>query len=107
MVHKFSNAFSFIRNEFIFLISSILIIAGCSSHSVQKGNVLFKKLPSSFTGLSFANTITETDSMNLITNEYAYMGGGIGIGDFNNDGNLDLVVTNYSSMVYRSFGSRY
>lgn len=42
------------------------------------------------TGLHFANTITETDSMNILRFEYMYNGGGVGVGDFNNDGLPDL-----------------
>ncbi len=51
---------------------------------------LFDGLTSAQTGLSFTNTITESDSVNLFVNEYAYMGGGVGIGDFNHDGRPDV-----------------
>jgi hypothetical protein len=42
------------------------------------------------TGLHFANTITESDSLNILRFEYMYNGGGVGVGDFNNDGLPDL-----------------
>jgi len=74
MIQKLPDPFYFIRTECILIASSILLMAGCTSHSSQNKNSLFKKLSSSLKGLSFSNTITETDSMNLITNEYAYMG---------------------------------
>jgi enediyne biosynthesis protein E4 len=45
------------------------------------------------THLDFVNTITESDSVNLLVNEYAYMGGGVGIADFNNDGLPDIFFT--------------
>src|SRR5664279_5644311 len=38
----------------------------------------------------FSNDITESDSVNLMVNEYTYMGSGVGIGDFNNDGLPDI-----------------
>ena len=44
-------------------------------------------------GIDFENTITESYSQNLLTNEYTYMGGGVGIGDFNNDGLWDIFFT--------------
>jgi hypothetical protein len=47
-------------------------------------------LPASTTGINFANTISENDSLNMFVNEYTYMGGGVGIGDFNRDGLPDL-----------------
>src|SRR4028118_974407 len=45
------------------------------------------------TGITFNNTITENDSVNLIENEYTYMGAGVGIGDFNNDNLPDVFFT--------------
>lgn len=68
-------------------ISLILIFAGCSN---KKQSTLFTAIPSSQSGIDFVNTITETEQLNLITNEYTYMGGGVGIGDFNNDGLQDI-----------------
>jgi hypothetical protein len=47
-------------------------------------------LSSSETGIDFQNTIAENDSTNMFVNEYTYMGGGVGVGDFNNDGLQDV-----------------
>ena len=51
----------------------------------------FRLIDSSKTGIDFRNTITETDSFNVITYEYIYNGAGVGAGDLNNDGLADLV----------------
>ena len=51
---------------------------------------LFKKLDSSYTGIDFNNRIEQTDSVNILHLENVYNGGGIGVGDFNNDGLQDL-----------------
>jgi len=54
---------------------------------------LFQSLPSSQTGIDFANQLTENDSLNYFTYAYIYMGGGISAGDINNDGLIDLFFT--------------
>ena len=51
----------------------------------------FSYLSSKETGVDFSNTITETDSFNVMTYEYIYNGAGVGIGDLNNDGLQDIV----------------
>lgn len=42
------------------------------------------------TGINFSNTIAEDQQKNYFNFEYIYMGGGVGMGDINNDGLLDL-----------------
>ncbi len=58
-----------------------------SCHSRQ---TLFENISSSHSGISFNNTITESDSINPFSVVNIYNGGGIGIGDFNNDGLQDI-----------------
>jgi hypothetical protein len=65
-----------------------LLIAGC--HGRQ---TLFEKIPSSSSGIHFINEITENDSINPLDLEYMYNGGGVAVGDFNNDGLQDLYFT--------------
>ena len=50
----------------------------------------FVILSSSQTGITFENTIDETDSLNILINEYIYNGAGVAVADFNNDGKEDL-----------------
>ncbi len=66
------------------------LFVGCSS---KKDKLLFTAIEASASGIDFENTIVETDKINLITNEYTYMGGGVGVGDFNNDNLPDLFFT--------------
>ncbi|PKP27165.1 MAG: RNA-binding protein [Bacteroidetes bacterium HGW-Bacteroidetes-2] len=51
---------------------------------------LFEYLNSSETGIDFANTITENEQFNFLLYEYLYNGGGVAVGDINNDGLQDL-----------------
>ncbi|MEJ7589723.1 MAG: CRTAC1 family protein, partial [Ferruginibacter sp.] len=50
----------------------------------------FVLLDKSETNIDFNNRITENDSVNFLTNQYIYIGSGVGIGDFNNDGLQDI-----------------
>jgi len=81
----------------------VITVTGCES----KKNKLFSKLPSSESGIHFSNDIQDTDSTNSLINEFGYMGGGVGIGDFNNDGLKDIVFTanQVSSRIYINKGN--
>ena len=79
-----------------------------SCHSPKKKEGLYLNvLPSSETGIDFRNTIIEDDSINMFVNEYTYMGGGVGIGDFNNDGLQDVFFSanQVSSKLYINKGN--
>src|SRR5882672_10610048 len=76
------------NNLFIAFIIISLSIGLCSCK--QKPETLFVLLSPEKTGVSFSNKIDETDSFNILTHEYIYNGGGVGVGDFNNDGLQDL-----------------
>jgi len=54
---------------------------------------LFTYLKPSGTNISFSNDIVETDNFNIITYEYLYNGGGVAVGDINNDGLDDIYFT--------------
>ncbi|MBE9585425.1 VCBS repeat-containing protein [Mucilaginibacter sp. JRF] len=69
---------------------AILLLLFCAC---QKPKPLFEDMPSSHTGIHFSNDITETDSINPLDVVNVYNGGGVGIGDFNNDGLPDIYFT--------------
>ncbi len=58
-----------------------------------KAVTLFEKLPTNQTGISFNNTITEDANNFFLIYNYAYNGGGVAIGDINNDGLPDIFFT--------------
>ncbi len=58
-----------------------------------KKQVLFQQVSAAHSGIHFNNKITESDSMNPISVVNLYNGGGVGIGDFNNDGLPDIYFT--------------
>jgi hypothetical protein len=54
---------------------------------------MFQEIKSSHSGIHFNNTIIENDSINQLDNGNVFNGGGVGIGDFNNDGLSDIFFT--------------
>lgn len=53
-------------------------------------NTLFKLLPADQTGITFNNNVNESDSFNILNQANIYNGGGVGVGDFNKDGLMDI-----------------
>src|SRR5688572_10054794 len=51
---------------------------------------LFRLVNASNSGIHFNNRLTESDSINILQQANLYNGGGVGIGDFNNDGFPDI-----------------
>lgn len=58
-----------------------------------KQSSLFRLIPSKESGITFNNKITENDTLNPIDVTNIYNGGGVGVGDFNNDGLQDIYFT--------------
>jgi hypothetical protein len=58
--------------------------------SCNQKKTLFTSLPSNHTGINFQNKINESDSFNILDYLYFYNGGGVAIGDINNDGRQDI-----------------
>ncbi len=93
------------------LIASILFFFGCASDNSStdktkqpenktsaeavntKPNtktIQFKELDPSYTGVKFVNLLQDKEDMNIFTFEYMYNGGGVAVGDINNDGLTDI-----------------
>lgn len=66
-----------------------LILTGCVDNETGR----FVKLSPNKTNISFNNQIFENDSINIFDFSNIYNGGGVGVGDFNNDGLQDLYFT--------------
>ena len=71
----------------------LFIIVVLFSSCQKSPKVLFKQMHADKTGISFNNKIVETDSFNILTSEYIFNGGGVAVGDFNNDGKSDILFT--------------
>jgi len=77
------------RNIVFASLALIIFISACSSEK-KKINALFEVLDSKRTGLDFSNDLSNNKEFNLFKYMYFYNGSGIGAGDFNNDGLIDL-----------------
>jgi enediyne biosynthesis protein E4 len=64
-----------------------------TSLAFGQGEQLFQKLSPGETGIFFKNTLEETPTSNVLTYEYFYNGGGVAVGDINNDGLEDVYLT--------------
>jgi len=81
-----------IQNRVTFLILfavALFLLVRCKNEP----ETLFRLLDPEDTGIQFANRVEETDSFNILSYEYIYNGGGVGVADFNNDGLQDIFFT--------------
>lgn len=87
---------------FLFCVSLLLLSASCFNEIPVKEEKnlhrpLFRLVPADSTKIDFNNAIVENDSLNMIDFFYAYNGGGVAIGDINNDSLPDIFFTGNST----------
>ncbi|HYF30766.1 MAG TPA: VCBS repeat-containing protein [Chitinophagaceae bacterium] len=74
-------------------ILSTILACTITCTSVAQQRPLFTLLSPKETSIDFNNIITETGVQNVLAYEYFYNGGGVAVGDINNDGLPDLYFT--------------
>lgn len=67
----------------------LILMTGCNSRLTTR----FELIPESQSGIGFNNLLQEFDSLNIINTEYVYNGGGVAIGDLNDDGLPEICFT--------------
>lgn len=76
------------------LLFAVMVSFFCSCSDKKKlASPFFETLDSKITGIRFTNQLTPTPEFNLFSYMYYYNGAGVGAGDFNNDGRIDLFFT--------------
>jgi len=74
----------------LYIIIAFFTVSSCSTN--DKGPV-FEKLPASKTNIVFNNSLEYDEDFNIYTYRNFYNGGGVAIGDVNNDGLPDIYFT--------------
>lgn len=67
----------------------LFLLTACA----KRESTLFHEIKSAESGLTFNNAIVEDQQLNMLNYQYLYNGGGVGIGDFNNDNLPDIYFT--------------
>ncbi len=76
------------RFFYLLAVSSIMVLQRCHQTKPQ-----FVEMEAKHTGVHFVNQLTETEYNNIMTYEYMYNGGGVAVGDLNNDGLVDIYLS--------------
>ncbi len=73
------------------IVFCLLFLNSCKNkNTATDSNFHFTLMDEGETNIDFNNKLTESDSINFLTNQYIYIGSGVGVADFNNDGLQDI-----------------
>lgn len=82
------------RIDFLFVAVAIVLFTSCSERKESSnGYALFNLMDPQETRVHFVNQLDYTEEINTYTFKNFYNGGGVGIGDFNNDSLPDVFFT--------------
>lgn len=73
-------------NNFFKIILALLLFVSCSKNE----NLLFEKLSPEESNVKFNNQLDESKDISILDYLYYYNGGGVALGDINNDGLVDI-----------------
>lgn len=98
--------------QLLFLVVVLGVFVGCSEEGLPQEEqkptpqTLFSLLSPSESGIDFSNDITEDYTTNIISYDYLYNGGGVGLIDIDNDGLEDIYFTGNQvpDRLYRNLG---
>src|SRR6478736_4509019 len=87
--------------------TTIVLVWSAACSPGKREQPVFRLLSPSRTGITFANTITTNDSVNVQNDVYVYNGAGVAVGDIDNDGLPDIFFAGnmVSSRLYLNKGA--
>ncbi len=98
---------NFFKIPTLVIVTLFLSLASCQQDEKDSSTInqtraknikLFELKTSAQTGITFNNTITETEQINNLIYDAVHQGGGVAAADFNNDGMIDLFFTGNMSL---------
>jgi len=72
------------------ILKTVIVVLACVITGCNSNTTLFQMIPPEQSNIDFDNRITENDSINPFDVTNMYNGAGVGIGDFNGDGLMDI-----------------
>ncbi len=94
-----------IKFPLLFQLVILSLLAGSCGRSCDSGK-MFRLLDPEETGITFSNDLEETHDMNVIVYQDFYSGGGVSVGDIDNDGLSDIFFTGNQvpARLYKNLG---
>ncbi|MDX5479474.1 MAG: VCBS repeat-containing protein, partial [Cyclobacteriaceae bacterium] len=81
------------NRDFVLLAAGLGLFFSCKSEDKSPKDTLFEQIGSSYSGVTFRNDLEFDEKFNIFTYRNYYNGGGVALGDVNNDGLLDMYLT--------------
>ena len=92
--HAYVNCVSNkLRMLMVLFVPLFVLLISCNNNESTASNTLFQKLDASYTHINFSNDLKYDDKFNIYTYRNFYNGGGVAIGDINNDSLPDIFFT--------------
>jgi len=78
------------------VIIAVLFLSACNekkTDDIERAAIFFEAVPSKISGIDFSNDLFHSEDLNIMEYLYYYNGGGVAIGDINNDGLEDVYLS--------------
>ena len=79
--------------KFLTSVMSFLVLIGCEKEKKVEKELLFSEVLPPQSGIDFQNTVVQNGGSNVLSYPYYFNGGGVAVGDVNNDGLDDIYFT--------------